>query len=105
MAVAGGLRPGDPLIELRELALRDVAPVGRVVTRRDQGLLLGQGEPRVALQPDGGDDRDRRFRIASLPGNPRRRREQAELLVVAQGRGGDAGAPGQFADGQRRRAG
>ena len=99
--VAGGLRAGDPLIEFRELALRELAPVGGALARRDQGPLLGQSEPGVALQPDGGDDRDRRFRIAALPGNPRRRGQEAELLVVAQRRGGDPGAPGQFADRQR----
>jgi len=46
---ARGLGPGDLLIELDQLALRELAPVGRVVARPHQGLLLGQGEPRVAV--------------------------------------------------------
>ena len=46
--VAGGLRAGDLLIEFGELPLRELAPVGVAVARRQEGLLLGQREPGVA---------------------------------------------------------
>lgn len=100
--IAGGLRPGDLLVEFRELALHELSPVaGRAGAGVQQGLLLGEGEPRVAVKQDGGDEPVRRFGVAALPGDPGRRGEQAEFLVVAQGRGGDAGAAGQFADGEQ----
>ena len=54
--IAYGLRPGDLLVEFRELALHELPPVaGRGVAGGHQGLLLGEGEPRVAVQQDGGD--------------------------------------------------
>ncbi|MBV9381816.1 MAG: hypothetical protein JO242_14240 [Streptosporangiaceae bacterium] len=100
--LAGGLRPGDLLVEFRELAPRELFPVaGRAGAGGHEGLLLGEGEPRVAVEQDGGDEPGRRFGVAALPGDPGRRGEQAEFLVVAQGRGADARTPGQFADGQQ----
>jgi hypothetical protein len=55
--IAGGLRPGDLLVELRELALHELPPVaGRAGAGGQQCLLLGEGEPRVAVEQDGGDE-------------------------------------------------
>jgi hypothetical protein len=100
--LADGLRPGDLLVEFRELALHELSPVaGRVGAGGHEGFLLGEGEPRVAVEQDGGDEPGRRFGVAALPGDPGRRGEQAEFFVVAQGRGRDAGAAGQFADGEQ----
>jgi len=98
---AGGLRPGDLLIKFRELTLRELLPVGRAVARSHEGFLLGEGEPRVAVEQDGGDEPGRRFGVAALPGDPGRRGEQAEFFVVAQGRGRDTGTAGQLADGEQ----
>jgi len=50
---------------------------------------------------DGGDEPGRRLGVAALPANPGRRGEQADFLVVPQGRGGDARAAGQLADGKQ----
>ena len=98
---AGGLRPGDLLIKFRELALCELSPAWCAIARCHEDLLLGESEPRVTVKPDGGDDRGRRFRVAALPGDPGRCGEQAEFLVVPQGRGGDTGAAGQLADGEQ----
>jgi hypothetical protein len=99
--LAGGLCPGDLLIEFRDLVLGDSPPGGRAGARRHEGLLLGDREPRVAVKQDGGDEPGRLFGVATLPGNPGRRGEQTDLLVIAQGRGRDTRAAGQFADGQQ----
>jgi hypothetical protein len=97
--LANGLCPGDLLVEFRELALHELSPVtGRAVASGQEGPLLVEGEPRVAVEQDGGDEPGRRFWIAALPGDPGRRGEQAELFVVAHGRGRDAGPAGQLAD-------
>ena len=99
---ADGLRLGDLLIEFRELAPHKLPAVaGRADAGGQEGLLLGEGEPRVAVEQDGGDEPVCRFGVAALPGDPGRRGEQAEFLVVAQGRGGDARAAGQFTDGEQ----
>jgi hypothetical protein len=99
---AGGLRPGDLLVEFGELALHELSAVaGRAGAGGQEGLLLGEGEPRVAVEQDGGDEPGRRLGVAALPGDPGRRGEQAEFLVVPQGRGGDSRAAGQFADGEQ----
>src|SRR6202034_4092095 len=99
--LAGGLRPGDLLVELSELALHELPAVaGRAVAAGHEGLLLGEGEPCVAVEQDGGDEPRRRFGVAALPGDPGRRGEQAEFFVVAQGRGRDAGPAGQVAEGE-----
>jgi hypothetical protein len=54
--LAGGLRRGDLLIKLRELALRELPLAGRARARRHEGFLLGEGEPSVAVEQDGGDE-------------------------------------------------
>jgi hypothetical protein len=100
--LAGGLRPGDPLVEFRELAAHELSAVARrVVAAGQESLLLGEGEPRVAVEQDRADNPARRLRVAALAGDPGRRGEQAELLVVAQRRGGNACPAGQFADGEQ----
>jgi hypothetical protein len=100
--IAGGLRRGDLLVEFCELALHELSPVaGRAGPGDDEGLLLGESEPRLAVEQDGGDEPGRRFGVAALPGDPGWLGEQAEFLVVAQGRGGDSRAAGQFADGEQ----
>jgi len=100
--LAGGLRPGDLLIKFRELALHELPAVaGRAGAGGQEGLLLGEGEPRVAVEQDRADNPGGRLGVAALPRDPGRRREEAEFLVVAQGRGGDARAAGQFADGEQ----
>ncbi len=59
---AGGPGPGVLLVEFGELALRKRAPVaGRAGARGHEGLLLGEGEARVAVEQDGGDEPGRRF--------------------------------------------
>jgi hypothetical protein len=54
-----------------------------------------------AQEKDDPDEPDRRFGIAALPCDPGGRWEQAELLVVTQGRGGNPGLAGQLTDGQQ----
>jgi hypothetical protein len=98
---AGGLRPGDLFVEFRNLAPRELPPAGRAVAGRDEGFLLGEGESRVAVEQDGGDEPGRRFVVTALPRDPGRRRKQAEFFVVAHRRGADAGTAGQFADGKQ----
>ena len=98
---AGGLRAGDLLVKLRELALRELPPAGRAAAPCDERLLFGEGEPRVAVEQNGGDKPGRRFRVTALAGNPGRRGEQAAFFVVAQGRGGGARPAGQLADGEQ----
>jgi hypothetical protein len=64
--------------------MHELSPVaGRAGAGGHEGLLLGESEPRVAIEQDGGDDPGRRFRIAALPGDPGRRGEQAEFLWPA----------------------
>src|SRR5690348_5505010 len=100
--IAGGLRPSDLLVEFGELAPGKLAPFARRAGARDhEGLLLGEGESRVAVEQDGADEPGRRFGIAALSRDPGRRGEQAEFLVVAHGRGADSRAAGQFADGEQ----
>jgi hypothetical protein len=53
--LARSLGLGDPLIELRELALGE------------PGHLLGEREPDVAQEQDDADEPDRRFGAAALP--------------------------------------
>src|ERR1700677_4694583 len=98
--LAGGLCPGDLLVELRELAPHELSAVtGPAGADGQDGFLLGEGEPRVAIEQDGADEPGRRFGVAALPGDPGRRAEQPEFLVVTQARGADSRAAGQFADG------
>ena len=100
--VAGGLRPGDLLVEFRELALGQPAPfTGRALARGQESLLLGEGEPRVAVEQDRADNPGGRLGIAALPGDPGGRGEQAKFLVIAQGRCGDSRAAGKLADGEQ----
>ena len=65
----GGLRPRDLLVKLRQLALRELPPVGPGVARRHQGPLVVSGTlsvpygdgpwPGVVLLSGGGPfDRD-----------------------------------------------
>jgi hypothetical protein len=99
---ADGLRPGDLLVEFGELALHELPAVtGSAGAGGQEGLLLGEGEPRVAVEQDGGHEPGCRLGVAALAGDPGGRGEQAEFLVVAQGRGGDAGPAGQLADGEQ----
>ena len=98
--LTGGLRRGDLRIKLRQLALGELPPARRARACHE-GFLLGESEPCVAVKQDGGDQPGRRFGVATLPGDPGRRREQAEVLVVAQGRGRNAGPAGQLADGEQ----
>src|SRR6266540_2287566 len=100
--LAGGLGFDDLLVELGELALREPPPVvERDSARGHERLLLGEREPDVAQEQDNADEPDCRFGVAPLSRHPGGRREQAEFLVVAQGRGGNAGAARQLADGQQ----
>jgi hypothetical protein len=55
--LADSLRPGDLLVEFRQLALHELSAVaGRAGVGGHEGLLLGEGEPRVAVEQDGGDE-------------------------------------------------
>ena len=55
--LADGLRPGDLLVEFRELALHKLSAVaGRAGAGGHEGLLLGEGEPRVAVEQDGANE-------------------------------------------------
>src|ERR1700677_1101968 len=53
--LADSLRPGDLLVEFGELALHELPAVaGRAGAGGHEGLLLGEGEPRVAVEQGGG---------------------------------------------------
>ena len=61
----------EQIVEFRELAPGQPVPfTAGALTRGHQGLLLGQGESRVAVETDGGDEPGRRFGVAALPGDP-----------------------------------
>lgn len=103
--LAGGLSSGDVRVEFAEFALQEPPAVIGFGVGEGEGLLLSDREPGVAVEQDGRDEPCCRRGVATLSGNPGRRREQARFLVIAQGRGGYAGAAGEFADGEERRGG
>lgn len=71
--LAGSLRHSDLLVEVRKFTLHELSAVaGRAGAGGQEGLLLGEGEPRIAVEQDGGDEPSRRFGVAALTGNPGR---------------------------------
>jgi hypothetical protein len=100
--LAGGSRFGDVLVEFGQLTPSKSPPlVRRTRLCGEEGLLLGEREPGVAQEQDDPDEPNGRCGVAALPGDPLGRRQQAEFLVVAQGRAGNPGAAGQFTNGQQ----
>jgi hypothetical protein len=100
--LAGGLGLGDLFIELAELTPSQPLPVvGSDGAGGHECLLLSERKPDVAQQQDDSDEPDGRIRVATLPGNPGHRWQQANFLVVAQGRGGNPSATGQLTDAQQ----
>ena len=98
---AGGLRVGDALVELGELAPGELSPAVRVGRACSHQLLdLRESEPDVGEEQDGADETDRVSPVAALPGDPGRRREQSDLLVVPERGRRRTRAPRQLADGE-----
>ena len=95
------LRLGDPPVEFGELELMQFPPIGGARrTGREKRPEVAQRVAEVSQKEDLADQIDGRRPVASLARDPDRRREQAQLLPVAQRRGGDTGAVCQLADRQ-----
>src|SRR6185437_9518700 len=91
-------------VHFLELARRQRPPArrrGRVGGEsREEGARLADGEPGRNRQPDELDAAEDLRAVAPLPGTPRRRRQQAGSLVIAQRRGPQAAGTRQLPDRQ-----
>ena len=101
---AAGPGPSDALVELGELATRQLPSGARWARARgNEGPDLRQGGPEVTQQQDRRDEIDRVWVVAPLARDTHGRAEEGvllvvELLVAPQGRGSHAGALGELAD-------
>jgi hypothetical protein len=93
----------DAVIEVPELAGRDVAPrAGSGCRRRTHHLAdLPEREAHLAEQEDSPDERDRSFVVSALPRPSGVGLQDVEFFVVTQGRGRHTRALRQLADRQQ----